>query len=144
MGTHATIALEYADNTVGQIYVHWDGYLEYAGKILLTHYQDPFKVQQMMNLGNMTHLGREISSTNPSAHTWSEDSPCVFYTHIEDESDENAAHNFLNFEEYVQEHHYQEFEYILRRDGIWYVSSSKIPHYRPLAEELAKLDEFDE
>lgn len=143
MATRATIALEYADNTVGQIYVHWDGYLEYTGKTLLTHYQDPFKVQQMIDLGNMSQLGREIHSTS-SANTRSEDSSCVFYTHIEDESDENAAHNFLNFDEYVQEHYYQEFEYILRRDGIWYVSSSEIPQYRPLAEELAKLEELDE
>ena len=32
MGTRSTIALEFADGTVGQVYCHWDGYLSKIGR----------------------------------------------------------------------------------------------------------------
>ena len=60
MATRSTIALEYADGTVDQIYCHWDGYLENNGKILVEHYMDPFKVQQLMALGDISSLGPNI------------------------------------------------------------------------------------
>ena len=34
MGTRSTIALEYADGTVEQVYCHWDGYVSHNGLIL--------------------------------------------------------------------------------------------------------------
>jgi hypothetical protein len=43
MGTRSTIALEFADGTVEQVYCHWDGYLSNNGKILQAHYMDPFE-----------------------------------------------------------------------------------------------------
>ena len=48
MGTRSTIALEYADGTVHQVYCHWDGYLEHNGRILQEHYLDPFKLQEQI------------------------------------------------------------------------------------------------
>ena len=69
MGTRSTIALEYADGTVGQIYCHWDGYLSNNGKILYTHYQDPFKVRELMDGGDMSSLDSSVACllyTSPS------------------------------------------------------------------------------
>ena len=40
MATRSTIALEFADGTVQQVYCHWDGYLDYNGKLLAEHYTD--------------------------------------------------------------------------------------------------------
>ena len=51
MSTRSTIALEYADGTVHQIYCHHDGYLSYNGIRLYQHWQDPFKVRDLMDLG---------------------------------------------------------------------------------------------
>jgi hypothetical protein len=47
------------------IYVHWDGYLEHNGKLLAEHYTDPAKVQELIALGDLSSLGREIGQKHP-------------------------------------------------------------------------------
>jgi hypothetical protein len=63
MATRSTIALEYADGSVGVIYCHWDGYLEHNGKILLGHYMDPFKVRDLLDMGSVSSLGETLEAT---------------------------------------------------------------------------------
>ena len=62
MGTRSTIALEFADGTVQQVYCHWDGYLEHNGKILQEHYSDPFKLRELIDLGDMSSLAPNIGT----------------------------------------------------------------------------------
>jgi hypothetical protein len=117
MATRSTIALEYADGTVDQIYCHWDGYLSHNGKILMEHWQDPFKVQKMMDMGALSALGRDIGEK----HDFSADSSdCTFYGRDRGES-EVSAKRFANFQDYLENHQYEEYEYILRTDRQWYV-----------------------
>ena len=47
MATRATIA-KLDNNGVKAIYLHSDGYLEYAGRILDEHYQDESKVDELL------------------------------------------------------------------------------------------------
>jgi hypothetical protein len=120
MATRSTIALEYVDGTVDQIYCHWDGYLSHNGKILMEHWQDPFKVQEMMDLGALSILGEAIGEK----HDFDDDIDnhvCTFYGRDRGETDIGAK-RFTNFQDYVENHQYEEFEYILRNDGQWYVS----------------------
>ena len=65
MGTRSTIALEYADGTVQQVYCHWDGYLSNNGMILQEHYSDPFKVRQLIDLGDISSLRPEVGAPHP-------------------------------------------------------------------------------
>jgi hypothetical protein len=60
MGTRSTIALEFADGTVEQVYCHWDGYLEHNGKILVEHYSNPFKLRDLIDLGGLSSLRADI------------------------------------------------------------------------------------
>ena len=60
MATRGTIALEFADGTVGMVYSHWDNYLSHNGKILLENYTDPFKLQKLIDLGDLSSLGPDI------------------------------------------------------------------------------------
>ena len=105
MATRSTIALEYADGTVGQIYCHWDGYLSNNGEILLENYQDPFKVRELLDCGDMSTLDADISD-------------CEFYS---DRGEECPQRMFKDFAEYKREAQMEEYNYILRRDGNWYV-----------------------
>ncbi len=107
MATRSTIALEYADGTVGQIYCHWDGYLEHNGNILLEQWMDPFEVQKMLDRGDMSTLGNSVEQ-------------CEFYTQRGEEL--NPQRMYKSFEEYTREAQFEEYDYILRRDGRWYVS----------------------
>jgi hypothetical protein len=72
MATRGTIALEFADGTVGMVYSHWDNYLEGTGKILQEHYMDPFKVRQLIDEGNISSLRAEVGVQHPddNPHGW--------------------------------------------------------------------------
>ena len=117
MATRSTIALEYADGTVDQIYCHWDGYLDCNGIILHKNWQDPFKVQRLMDLGNLSSLGDDIGDQ----HDFNESTDdCTFYGR--DRGEENTeARRFESYEDYRANAQSEEYNYILRRDGNWYV-----------------------
>jgi hypothetical protein len=120
MGTRSTIALEYADGQVGQIYCHWDGYLDNNGKILLKHYQDPFKLRELLDNGDMSSLDTDVDS-------------CAFYKARGEDCPQSM---FKDFADYVENHQYEEYEYILRQDGEWYVKCHSAP-YVLLADAIA-------
>lgn len=107
MATRSTIALELADGTVGQVYCHFDGYLSNNGRILEQHYNDPFKLRDIMDRGSMSVLGNTVAD-------------CEFYNL---EGDRTSW--FGNFQEYMIEAQMEEYNYILRQvDGqsVWFVS----------------------
>ena len=134
MGTRSTIALEFADGSVGQVYCHWDGYLSHNGKILFENYSDPFKLQKLIDLGALSSLDVEVGTKHDfDARTPNE---CTFYGRDRGEDGVEARY-FANFDAYVREHDYEEYEYILRRDGVWYVCRAyNTRSYVPLKPEL--------
>jgi len=133
MGTRSTIALEYADGTVEQIYCHWDGYLDWNGKMLAEHYADPFKVRQLMDLGDMSTLQPSIGTQH--AFEKAPEGECTFYKRDRNESGCEAK-KFKDFADYKANHQYEEYEYILRNvDGkaVWFVADHS-DRYVTLAE----------
>ena len=111
MGTRSTIALEFADGTVEQVYCHWDGYLEHNGQILARHYMDPFKVRDLINLGGFSSLDTTVEATAVTAYT--------------QRGETKRVEKFIDYEDYVDNHQYEEYDYILRQvDGkaVWFVA----------------------
>jgi len=111
MGTRSTIALEYADGTVEQVYCHWDGYLEHNGQILARHYMDPFKVRDLINLGGFSSLDTTVEATAVTAYT--------------QRGETKRVEKFIDYEDYVDNFQHEEYDYILRQvDGkaVWFVS----------------------
>jgi hypothetical protein len=105
MGTRSTIALEYADGQVGQIYCHWDGYLSHNGQILQNNYTDPFKVRELLDGGDMSSLSDSVEG-------------CSFY---KERGDDCPQRMYKDYAEFRKEAQGEEYNYILRRDGKWYV-----------------------
>ena len=111
MGTRSTIALEFADGTVEQVYCHWDGYLEHNGQILARHYMDPFKVRDLIALGGFSSLDTTVEATAVTAYT--------------QRGETKRVEKFIDYEDYVDNHQYEEYDYILRQvDGkaVWFVA----------------------
>ncbi len=143
MATRSTIALEYADGTVGQVYCHWDGYLDNNGKILYNHYQDPFKLRELLDLGDISSLSSEIGA----AHDFDErGAGTTFY--MRDRGETGCGQKMFNcYEDYVLNHQHEEYEYILRKDGIWYVkcyNAAYVPLGEAIAEEMRQSAEDEE
>ena len=122
MATRSTIALEFADGTVQQIYCHWDGYLEHNGQILQEHYLDPFKVQKLIELGSVSSLAPSIDK--PAGHSFdkSVDGYTVFYAR--DRGEDLHVSKFKDYADYRKNAQFEEYNYILRQvDGkaTWFV-----------------------
>lgn len=139
MATRSTIALEFADGTIGQVYAHWDGYLSHNGRILVESYSDPFKLQQLIDLGGVSSLGAEIGVKhpfdNPGRFNDAEyleykakyGNMCKFYGRDRGETEMEATY-FKDFSDYVANCQREEFDYILRNvDGVatWFVSEGR-------------------
>jgi hypothetical protein len=134
MGTRSTIALEFADGTVQAVYCHWDGYLAHNGQILLKHYSNPFILRDLIDLGDLSSLRPTIGTK----HAFSQfDLPkdeaeafvnltrdmCTFYGRDRGETG-TSAKKFASYEDYLLNHQYEEYDYILRNDNgvpVWFV-----------------------
>ena len=147
MGTRSTIALEFADGTVQQVYCHWDGYLEHNGKMLLEHYSNPFVLRDLIDLGGLSSLRSTIGTKHKFSsfelatkieqriHEETTKDMCTFYTR--DRGEKLIVHKFNDFQDYLAHHQYEEYEYILRKDGNWYVKQHD-NEYELLVPALAK------
>ena len=121
MGTRSTIAIEFADGTVQQVYCHWDGYLSHNGAILQEHYSDPFKLQRLLDLGGISSLDKEIGIQ----HNFNDrlEGATTFYTR--DRGEDLTIEKFDSFANYAAFHQREEFAYCLRQvDGkaVWFVA----------------------
>jgi len=54
MATRSRIGLELADGSILSAYSHWDGYPEWMGRILRTHYNTKEKVADLIDGGDMS------------------------------------------------------------------------------------------
>ena len=59
MGTRARIGLELSDGSILSAYHHWDGFPEWLGRILNTHYTTKEKVAELIDGGDMSSCWTE-------------------------------------------------------------------------------------
>ena len=159
MGTRSTIALEFADGTVQQVYCHWDGYLEHNGAILKEHYSNPFKLRDLIDLGDLSSLRPEIGEKHPfSQFGLNKEDPdfdeqIALYEKSEalgwstfygrERGEDCPARKFKDFADYRANHQYEEYEYILRACGdkaVWFVADHS-DRYVTLAEAFVAEEE---
>lgn len=110
MGTRSTIALEFADGSVSQVYCHWDGYLENNGQILAENYMDPFVVRDLLDLGDFSSLRDTVEETAEGAYR--------------ERGEDCSARRYMDVQDYFEECQQEEYDYILRNvDGVatWFV-----------------------
>lgn len=124
MATRSTIALQYEDGKVRQIYCHWDGYVSNNGKILFESYQDVDKITQLIDLGSLSSLGKEIGVKHDFDKSSDEfRDMCTAYGRDRGEEDTDPyEHDSL--ESYVNNlsNTAEEYNYIFM-NGTWMVSS---------------------
>lgn len=117
MATRSTIALEFDDGTVKQIYVHWDGYLAGNGETLLNNYKTPEAVSELISMGNISSLSENIEKT-------------VFYGRDRGETGEEP-NNYDSFASYLLMGYFESYNYIMR-EGVWYVDRGGNGKFMPL------------
>jgi hypothetical protein len=60
MATRSYIGIRNTDASVDYIYCHFDGYPEHNGAILREHYSNINRVNELLNLGDLSVLGKFI------------------------------------------------------------------------------------
>lgn len=145
MATRSTIAIEFADGTIGQVYAHWDGYLSHNGKILLENYSDPFKLRQLIDFGDLSSLGTSLGEQHPfsefeiAKEDPERDAKLALVAKAKDEGwttfygrDRNEVYTkaryFNDYEHFLINGQREEFDYILRNvNGVatWFVSEGR-------------------
>ena len=134
MATRYTIALEFADGTIGQVYCHWDGYLAHNGKMLMEYYSNPFILRDLIDLGSLSSLRPQIGTKHPfsmfeSNMTQDEFANlyrdmCTFYERDRGERSADATY-FKDYLHFLVDGQAEEYDYILRNvNGVatWFVS----------------------
>ena len=134
MATRSTIALEFADGTIGQVYCHWDGYLAHNGKMLMEYYSNPFILRDLIDLGSLSSLRPQIGTKHPfsmfEANMTQDEfanlyrNMCTFYGRDRGEGNSDATY-FKDYEHFLVDGQAEEYDYILRNvNGVatWFVS----------------------
>ena len=104
MGTRSRVAVMHGD-VCKSVYCHYDGYLDYTGRILLAHYNST-AANLLIARGDNSGVKETLEEMN-------------FYS---DRGEENVswrvAHSFEEFLEQVN-NCYGEYYYVMK-DGVWY------------------------
>jgi len=104
MGTRSRVAVMHGD-VCKSVYCHYDGYLDYAGRILLAHY-DSTAANALVARGDNSGVKETLEEMN-------------FYSDRgETDVSWRVAHTFDEFLEQVN-NCYGEYYYVMK-DGVWY------------------------
>jgi hypothetical protein len=107
MGTRSRVAVMHGD-VCKSVYCHYDGYLDYAGRILLEHY-DSTAANALIARGDNSGIKETLEAMN-------------FYADRgEDNVSWKVAHTFDEFLEQVKGC-WGEYYYVMR-DGVWYAGA---------------------
>ena len=107
MGTRSRVAVMHGD-VCKSVYCHYDGYLDYAGRILLSHY-DSTAANQLVALGDNSGIKETTAEMN-------------FYSDRgEEDVSWQVAHTFEEFLEQVN-NCCGEYYYVMK-DGVWYAGA---------------------
>lgn len=124
MGTRSRIGVMHGDKCKS-VYCHWDGYLEHNGRILQEHY-DSAKANNLVALGDLSSLAREIDFPDGEFHTFNSpmENVTVFYGRDRGEDGTDFRVDFT-FEDFMKRVHGcgAEYYYIMQ-DGVWYVGDN--------------------
>ena len=89
MSTRSMIAFDNGDVTYA-IYCHFDGYVDGVGRTLFNHYSDIEKVEELMDLGNLSMLRPEIGEKQDFNNPKNSSNWCLAYGRDRGETDQEA------------------------------------------------------
>lgn len=130
MATRSSIAMKTEDGKVRAIYCHWDGYVDYNGRMLVGEYTDPAKVSALMDLGDLSSLRKELGEKHNFDRNYDEpelegmfDDWCLAYGRDRGETDVEAK-TFDDVKTWVESMANSWCEYFYLWDGRdWIVSN---------------------
>ena len=115
MGTRATIGLVKGDQ-VEYIGLCKNGYPEHAGAILKEHYNTPDKIQQLLDMGELSVLGIDIGEKHKFV-AFCGDSQCTFFIRDRNETSDEFKSRTISLSDWNRECTH-DYNYIFN-NGFW-------------------------
>lgn len=111
MATRSRIGIELRDGSILSAYAHWDGYPEWMGRILRTHYNTKEKVAELIDGGDMSSPW-----TNATWHD--SDATNVYGPQYYSQRGENCPPRLdANLMEYLSDG--EEYAYVFTQNNEW-------------------------
>ena len=137
MGTRSSIAVKHGD-VIKAVYCHWDGYLDYNGRILLGNYGSA-KANNLVALGDLSSLRENIGEKHDfSGNEGRDNGWTTFYGR--DRGEEDVSWRVFHSEKaWVESMSDAGCEYFYLMDnGVWFVSEGN--NFTALHEAIEILD----
>ena len=116
MATRSLIGKLNSDGTVTHIYCHWDGYPSHNGVLLQEYWDTPFKVDQLLALGDLSSLGSEIGEQQDFNGFRNRDW-CMAYGR--DRNQSNTGAKTVSREDFFGDGDYIDYFYLYNEDFEW-------------------------
>jgi hypothetical protein len=116
MGTRSRVAVMHG-NVCKSVYCHYDGYLDYTGRILLDHY-DSTAANMLIARGDNSGVKETVEEMNFYEDREAQDEDV---TEFLDSTPWTVAHTFEEFLDQV-ESCWGEYYYVMK-DGVWYAGA---------------------
>jgi hypothetical protein len=111
MATRSRIGIELSDGSVLSAYHHWDGYPEWLGRILTTHYNSKDKVSALIDGGDMSSCWTDQRWSSEEKHEYG----AQYYSQRGEDTPPRYDQDLC---EYLSEGTREEYHYLFR-NGEW-------------------------
>lgn len=119
MGTRSRIGIQNKNGTFTTIYCYWDGYLSWVGNILQDHYTTEEKIKELINLGSLSSLGKEIGEKHSFEESMGREQCTAFHRDRGEDMRDVRALKIKDLNEWVKER-YEQYNYFFR-EGEWWM-----------------------
>ena len=138
MATRGNIGIVNEDGSITAIYVHFDSYPEYVGKILLNHYTTSDIVNGLMDLGDLSILSENMNPTGPHSFNNPQKGVCLAYGRDRGEQNvDSVKYEDLGQYEDMAADTLAEYQYLFK-DGKWMYRCTYKGGWNELTAEVCK------
>ena len=110
MATRSRIGIQLADESVLSVYHHWDGYPEWLGRILRTHYNSKELATELIDGGDMSSCWDDKRWNSPTKQEYGAN----YYSY---RGEDCPPYHDASLEEYLSDG--EEFAYLYTLEGEW-------------------------
>ena len=119
MSTGCLIAKQVGEDNYKTIYCHTDGYLTHAGAVLVDFYNTEQKVDELLEVGDLSVLKERLYPNPLYTHTFDERQEGVSVAYGRDRGEQNAGAKVLCSEAFHVPVHVFEYVYVFDLEQQW-------------------------
>lgn len=140
MSTRSYIAMQIGDDKFKTVYCHNDSYLTHNGALLLDYYSEPKKLNELLELGDISFLAQNILPDPAKPHSAAERQDGVVVAYCRDSGEKKVEPTVLTESELTSEKTWAEYIYVFNKDHRWVYGKSGecIKDFRDVGNELEK------